>query len=356
MTIDKFLYKSISNYNYDDETVSVSETSSLFCELDVFNTKTTFSFQKENFDLLYDYKNYLTSGLEENKNFIQPGLKYLSTNYLVYERPPSHKLVNCYLDNLHNIDPDNTPSVSYYLPIPWQLYIVGFDNLSKRIHTVRMYFMNSPLYSSDQTLYLPYIPNFYSNGSLCRPFFSSMEDIERYSQDVSGMIEASYDWVWSSNFNLDLTESISQIYSQNRPSIVSRNIRTLEYINYRVSPHVIKDTYSQIEKLSLSDVSSLEWTNPSLLNHYTSDDENVDTDSLVEDFCAAHSISYDPDDFENYEEFVDYILNETSFYSEYPKSINRKKTFSEILNIFKIENNSNSLQDKSFEKYLLTLS
>lgn len=356
MSINTFLYKEYLEPTFSlygtEPNVSLVKSSFLSFSTDLLPVPVTIDSPQDNLDLFE--KHFLNSAQNSiATNLIQPGLKYLGKSYLIYEKPPTYKLINCYQAQLHEITSD-TPLTSYYLPIPWQLYIVGFDPLTNRTHTVRMYFMNSPLYSQDQPLYLPYIPNFYVSGVLCRPFFSSMEDLEKYSADVPGIIESSYDWVWSSNFNLDLTESISTIYAQKTPIQISRSIKDLQYINHRVTFSALHDTYSLIENLSISDVTSMQWPNPSLLEHYQSDEENRDISYEVEEYCSINNIDFNEEDFSCYDDFIEYICGHTDFLEKYPRSPQRVKTFSQILSVF-LSTLSSTFSSYTFEKLLTDL-
>lgn len=332
MTLNYFTYsltKNIDPNNIEDEE-SFSYRSSLF-----FDVNNVSFYHNGNNDILSE--NIAANRKKPNASLLPPGIKYINNNHLVYERPPTHKLINCYSVSLDGIESDSR-IYSYYLPIPWQLYIASFDD-EFRTYSVRMYFMNTPLYSEDQVLYMPYIPNFYTDGSLCRPFFNSLDDIEKYPKTYEGIVQSSYDWIWSSNFNLDLTESISSIYNQRTPIEVSRNIMSLDYSNYRVSFKALHETYSLIEKFSLSEVSSYIWPNVSLQKTFNMDDDNKDMEELFQKYCDQHDIYYDEDDedFSSYDDFYEYTINSDHFISNMPSSKKVPKTFNDIISFVKSE-------------------
>jgi hypothetical protein len=281
------------------------------------------------------HKSYVPSLFEnETENLITPGLKYVYKNHLVFERPPTHKLVNCYSTDLNSID-EYSKTSSYYLPIPWQLYIVEFDPSNMRTCNVSMFFMQTPLLSEDQTLYLPPIPNFYVNGSLCRPFFSSLEDIERYSQDISGIIASAYDWVWASNFNLDLTETISSIYKQKNPIQISRGLGGMERVGYRIPISIINEVYSHWETLPLSEVVNYTWPN-SAYNQTFDGDADISDDhlsDLVHQWIEDQGLLYEDD--EEYDSLCESVVNSEEFRSTILDPRKVVKNYSQIIeNIF----------------------
>jgi hypothetical protein len=73
-----------------------------------------------------------------------------------------------------------------------------------------MYYNKKPISQNgfEEPVFLPVLPNFYSNGLLCRPFYASADDINMYSKDISGVIAAAYDSVWNSGWNTDLVDTI----------------------------------------------------------------------------------------------------------------------------------------------------
>lgn len=332
------------------------------------NTETTASFQVSGFDheinehgyseLTY-YNEWMKDSLfvslfkktENNydyssKSLIPPGLIHIDKNFLVFERPPTHKLIRIYNQYLHDIS-DDTRLYSYYLPIPWQVYIVEFDPNNNRTCLVKMFFSQSSLHSFDQQLFLPPIPNFYVNGLLCRPFFNSMDDIERYSPDISGIIESAYDWVWSSNFNLDLSETISSVYVQKNPIELSRGMTDISHVSYKLGMNVINQLYTYWESLSLSEVSSFKWANPSFAQTFQEDVTNIDAHDLFDQWCEDNNISIESDD-----EHDDYYHSE-SFRSSLPNPRNVTKTFKDIMD-YSIRHTSFPASKKSLKNILVS--
>lgn len=147
-----------------------------------------------------------------NDELLFPGVKYISDNMIIFEMPPAMRHVS-YQEQVRDYA-DGNKYRSFYVPVPWQIYIATYSP-DKRLVSVRMFFSKTPLRSVDQKLYVPPMLNFYSNGSLCRPFFSDMEDIEKYPKTIAGIMASAFDWVWNSGFNFDIIESISDYMLSN---------------------------------------------------------------------------------------------------------------------------------------------
>jgi hypothetical protein len=342
--LNNFKYFSYNYYPQDNWEPIVEDISLSFNVGDI-----PFSYQQNNINEenpadVFNPFNALSKFSLSNSNIkdsglLPPGFISLNDTILIFEKPPTHKLVNCYSTSLDEIN-GNTPCHSYYLPIPWQLYIVEFDPVSCRTFNVKMFFMQTSLQDFNQQLFLPPIPNFYVNGQLCRPFFSSMDDIERYPQNLSGIIASAYDWIWSSNFNLDLTETISSIYFQQNPIQISRNIRDRKYIEYKTPMDVIHETYSHWESLTLSEVSSFVWPNPAFSQTFNEDISNIDYTQEFEQWCQLHDIEIeDEEDYDNH-------YNSDDFRSSIQNPRFIKKTLKMIMDynhsrkLFTVESNS----------------
>ena len=148
---------------------------------------------------------------------IPPGLLHVSDNIIVYEKPPVLKNIFYVPQQVESINNSSEQEI-YTLPLPWQVYFVNYNsyyddetNTRKAIVSdVYMYFSKHSARHSFTDLYLPPLPNFYANGLLCRPMFDNMEDVTRYPNTIAGMIASSYDWVWNSGTNADLTEAMIQ--------------------------------------------------------------------------------------------------------------------------------------------------
>jgi hypothetical protein len=237
----------------------------------------------------------LKSDIDIDTGIMPPGVRYVGKNYVVFERPPTFQNVfyvpsrveDMYEeyngddgeeyreDDRNYYDPQDN-QIAYRLPIPWQLYIATFD-ANYLCATVHMFFMNTSLFSTDQILWAPTIPNFYSNALLCRPMFDNMEEIDRYEKNVKGVIETAYDWVWNNGTNNDLNETLVQLCIQQPEHPIMNAIP--EQIKYRFSSNSLYNRhyfesdkvcnfFAAWETLSIPDILNHPWPNPSSGTHF----------------------------------------------------------------------------------------
>jgi hypothetical protein len=267
---------------------------------------------------------------------LPPGLRLLLPGCVIFERPPSMQLIQLIDNSVDDIceleengeDEALDPQV-FQIPVPWQLYIATYSTNPTsmyRITNVRMYFMNTPLNHPDVELYAPYIPNFFGNAELCSPMFNDSDEIERYPQDISGVIASAYDWVWNTGFNADLKECIDQTIFQYSGSnsdrinpIVKAFLKDENRFNF-TSQHAA--FYSFLSKYDLHDVVDLPWAVPSYAIYFDRDYEfiyNNDTQLLEEfrqsDYCI------DNEDGDNLGNFKDWISNIYHIKKTYTKII-----------------------------------
>ena len=149
--------------------------------------------------------------------------------------------------------------------------------------------MKTPLHSPEQNIYMPPIPNFFTNGLLCRPMYDNMNDVDGYSKDLSGIIASAYDWIWNSGFNHDLTENFYHVVKQKKPIKILTSYSIVTNVNnhnyYRgVTPTHVRAILGDWERLDLNGILDLDWPNPSLTQTFESD--------------RQYYYEYDPDRFD----------------------------------------------------------
>lgn len=237
------------------------------------------------------------SPINVDTGILPPGVRFLGKNYVVFERPPTlqnifyvparvEDMYEEYDEDVHGDDEDydnrvlynpEDNQITYRIPIPWQLYIATFDD-NYLCASVHMYFMNTSLFSTDQILWAPTIPNFFSNGLLCRPMFDSMYEIDRYEKNIKGVIETAYDWVWNNGTNNDLNETIVQLCVQQPDHPILKAIpsdRAHHFAgNYISTTHYFESDRVCIflqawESLSIPDILEHPWPNPSSGTHFS---------------------------------------------------------------------------------------
>lgn len=225
------------------------------------------------------YPQFLDQTFDTNipSGLIQPGLRALYPGIVVFERPPSMQMVQYVAMNIdgineHEEEYEEYPDVSrYYIPVPWQIYIASYSlsNNKPFINSVKMFFAKEPLTHKNVELYLPYIPNFFTNGTLCAPHFDDSDEIYRYPGDISGIIASAYDWVWNTGFNQDLVDgpmtNINYAYTGNNPII--------KHIRQNPSVDLVTSFYRKISEYTPQDVISFDWVSPSYTTYFDSGGE-----------------------------------------------------------------------------------
>lgn len=298
------------------------------------NSKYSGSFSSNNPESIISFINLLDKRKVES-GLLPPGLRLLLPGCVIFERPPSMQLIQLIDNSVEDIceleengeDEALDPQV-FQIPVPWQLYIATYSTNPTsmyRVTNVRMFFMNTPLNHPDVELYAPYIPNFFGNGNLCSPMFNDSEEIERYSQDIAGVISSAYDWVWNTGFNADLIECVNQTIAQfssssSNPSnpIVQDFLKSDNRFNF-TSQHAA--FYSFLSNYDVHDVVHLPWAVPSYTVYFDRDYEFIyrnDTE-LIEEF--NQSSYYNEHASSNLGNFKDWL----------PNIYKIKKTYSKII-------------------------
>lgn len=248
----------------------------------------------------------------DNVDVIFPGIRYLSDTVLIFERPPTMKPYSYKPTYRESVD-SSTGSEEYFIPIPWQVYICSFNPLTMKLVSVKMLFAKSSLSSFEDLLYSPPLLNFYSNGMLCRPFFESMEDIDKYPLNYSGIMASAYDWVWNSGTNFDITENISQFlrsklffqfekYVANNPDLkqhynimqnnpIQSNPTSLHY-------KLVKAFFSCYSEVPIQEVCNLDFNNPTTEDFYYLENNNS-LQYLNERFIEENSLFIHEHQFDN---------------------------------------------------------
>lgn len=284
------------------------------------------------------------SSLTNNKTIydsgiITPGILYYDDDVIVFEKPPAYKNIFLIPSMVSDIDSDSTESV-YRLPIPWQVYICTYskypseDGLHFSLNDVYMYFTDHAVSSYDQNLYMAPLTNLYTNGLLCNPMIDSMEEINRYDNDISGMVNQAYDWVWNTGHNVDLTESVYYGYMQllvsEKQNILSphKSQITDKFFNtyYLPSDKIIK-FYQFWEQCTLEDIQKFSWPLNSKTQRMYNDYYNHLVSSNIAGFYSSDyflnlsrnysNTSSDCEDCAYYDEDGDLVEGEHSCDSDY---------------------------------------
>lgn len=138
---------------------------------------------------------------------LPPAVRWISADgkIVVFERPPAYFDVNFLPLKQDEAAVSTTKPMHFKLPLPWQVYVVGFG---EDYHPVNIFTLlaRTSIDSLDHKVYVLPLFNFYENGQLCTPIVPSFSDKERTIKD--GIIDA-YEMVWYSGFNYDLRDAIN---------------------------------------------------------------------------------------------------------------------------------------------------
>lgn len=280
-----------------------------------------------------------------DSNLIAPAIRYSLPGLVVFERPPTYQMVQYISRQMSDINENHTPEV-YRIAIPWQLYIIFYDPIKFYSTSVKMFFMQSSLRSMDQRLFMPPLPNFFTNGMLCRPMYDKMDDVDGYSKDLSGVIASAHDWIWNSGFNHDLSETIQQVRLQSMPVEIASDKAVKEVSDFHgssrsVTPIFLNRVFKAWEKIDIKDILNLTWPNPSLSHTFEADPEyysRYDSDrfdiSCEENGCSEENCECYPslrEQTQTYDTVITASLNID--YANSPSNRNLDKSF---LTIFEL--------------------
>lgn len=277
----------------------------------------------------------------KDSGILPPGVRVVGQNYVIFERPPSYQNVFYNIDKVHSEMTDSNTHL-FRIPVPWQVYVAVFDS-NYYLTSVSMFFSPTSLVSKDQSLYLAPLPNFYTNGSLCRPMFSEMEEIERYPKNLSGVISAAYDWIWNNGTNNDLNEAVVHVnlqlvHNTDLPSNdtvfkhvapeIYRSLFANPYAMYYHSTQVLQ-IFQSWEKISLEEIVNFRWPVSSKELHFNQSFYHAHNENLYDhpnyyDWLGEWANSYYEDESS---EDIEYILENGDYdsdaYYEYVVSNNK---------------------------------
>lgn len=287
--------------------------------------------------ILSGYINSVSSG--KDSGIMPPGVRIVGPNYVVFERPPTYQNIFYNIDKVHSGMTEDNVHV-YRVALPWQIYVASF-NKDYYVTEVAMYFSPVCLTSKDQPVYLPPIPNFYTNGSLCRPMFADMTDVERYPKNLSGVVACAYDWIWNNGTNNDLNEAVVhvnlQLASKGEEQYNSTIFSKMDKDIYRsmfINPYgVVMYHSSQVsailkswEASTLEEVMNYQWPSPSADKHFsqiyyhspsTDITEHSNYYNWLSDWAAEY---YDGESQEDIEYMIDNSEYDSDAYYEYVAS------------------------------------
>jgi len=239
---------------------------------------------------------------KKSEDFLSPGLIATSPNFTIYELPPTSKLIQYYKTTREQINEEQELKTEK-VPLPWQVYVAVHDVNYNLLDTF-MYFAKDSILKNGfkQNVFLPFMPNFYSNGLLCRPFYGSYEDVSRYAKNIAGVTQASYDAVWNSGWNFDLCDGIMEngylfaltyYGGEFKDYLYARDLKyvydSLKYYALSASPVSRFDSLVQgISKLTPEDMLHFPYAKPSFHQFRQTEDQEY-LEELYNDFLEGLS-------------------------------------------------------------------
>lgn len=334
---------SISHPHYEDQ-ILYSDSSSF---LNLNNSSTDISKNFINPIIKYLQTSVSKSVIFSDTGILPPGLVHADNKIVIFERPPTYQNIQVIPAVVDNINYDNCKNYIYRLPIPWTVYLVSYSiyNGIYYPNQIAMYFMPHSLQGADFSstqVYLPPLLNFYNNSTLCNPMFDSMDEINRYENNISGVINAAYNWIWNTGSNLDLTMNIAECIFQldNTPAFSSNPFYSLpgsiNPLTFYVDFSFVNIAFTNWEKISIHDISSVWWPNPCVSERVHSEIQLIGTAKLLEYF---EYYGIDPDEVRNSpEEYEEtgalYRYNETKYYKYLRKLQSPPLTFTQAVQRF----------------------
>lgn len=281
---------------------------------------------KDFYDFLYSLTDKSLNSYPQD--IILPGIRFISDNLLIFERPPTMKPY-AYTPAYRESIADDSKVNEFYIPIPWQVYVCTYDPKEMYLINVKMLFTSSSLSSFDDNVFTPPLLNFYSNGTLCRPFFSSMEDIDKYPKTYSGIMASAYDWIWNSGTNFDITENISEFLRSKKftqfqkyiphdsPSyssystLVSHPLNSVPTLLHKILVRSFFDCYSCVP---LKDICFIEFSSPSTSEFYYQ--ENPSISDMANQYADEQSLTIHESNTDLEEHDDDYCPHNCIYYEE----------------------------------------
>lgn len=165
------------------------------------------------------------SARSSKSGFPPNALRWLSADQriCVFERPPSTRTISFLPHRRDDIDTriedyDKNSHV-YDIPIPWQVYLVYFDQHYNPV-AVFMFFRPSPLTSMYNEIGTAPLLNFYYSSRLCNPTIEGYDSelaIPDDERNIAHGIQDAFVMIWGSGWNYDLQDALHSAMRQNVP-------------------------------------------------------------------------------------------------------------------------------------------
>lgn len=149
---------------------------------------------------------------------LPPVVRYISEDFLgcIIERPPHPITIHMkFGDSYSKKEPE-----AFVVNLPWTTYVIKTALHNRKINPVwmKLFFRNSQIWTEDDNLYVPPLPNMYNDGTIC---YGTMKlDSQKFTtlSDAANFAISSY---WGAVFNNDLRD----FYQNSCPAYIRAKVK-----------------------------------------------------------------------------------------------------------------------------------
>lgn len=186
---------------------------------------------------------------EIETGILPPIVKYLSPSgrNIILERPPQVITLNYYGVIKDKINKETTLQ-QFDIPLPWTVYGITLDDNYQPLD-IYVYAARRPIQGLSDKLFVLPITNCELSGKFCAPL-----DTARKVSSIGEAINMAYSAVWSSNFNLDITENLEEGFNNWMPKLIFNgrgNRKSMENLK-------ISNFYKRWEEFTIDEILSVE--------------------------------------------------------------------------------------------------
>jgi hypothetical protein len=149
---------------------------------------------------------------------LPPVMRFISSDFrrFIVERPPFFATISVKKDKAYN----KTKPEEYTLAMPWTVYGIRFGSTvdmkdkSKWAASLHLWFRPTQIFTEEDKLYVPLLPNSYQGGDVCQWTMSTghTEDMNDTNINVGTIVNTIIASYWSSIFNFDITSNFQEKY------------------------------------------------------------------------------------------------------------------------------------------------
>lgn len=183
---------------------------------------------------------------------LPPVIRYVSPSFrnIILERPPQVITLNYYGVLRNNVE-EATLLQKFDIPLPWTIYAVSLTDEYQPLD-IYVYAAKRSIRSASDRLYLLPITNCELDGKFCIPPIS-----EEIYNTLGESINHAYSSVWSSNFNLDITENVEAAFDSRTPMPIFEGKGDRKVMD--TSKLKVANFYKRWEEFTIDEVLNWNW-------------------------------------------------------------------------------------------------